>query len=50
MVGPHHASSITAVAAPLVTAGSDRKVLRTQRETWKAFVTAISRITGGEHA
>ena len=27
-----------------------RKVLRTQRETWKAFVTAISRITGGEHA
>ena len=27
-----------------------RKVLRTQRETWNAFVAAISRITGGEHA
>ena len=27
-----------------------RKVLRTQRETWNAFVAAIGRITGGEPA
>lgn len=27
-----------------------RKVLRTQRETWKTFVAAITRITGGEPA
>jgi transcriptional regulator len=27
-----------------------RRILRTQRETWKAFVAAIGRITGGEHA
>lgn len=27
-----------------------RKVLRSQRESWKQFVAAISRITGVEHA
>lgn len=27
-----------------------RKVLRSQQESWKEFVTAISRVTGIEHA
>jgi len=27
-----------------------RKVLATQRETWKTFVESVARITGGEHA
>jgi len=27
-----------------------RKVLATQQEGWKAFVAAINRVTGGEHA
>jgi DNA-binding PadR family transcriptional regulator len=27
-----------------------RRVLERQRRTWRAFVDAVSRITGGEHA
>jgi PadR family transcriptional regulator, regulatory protein PadR len=30
--------------------GEGRKVLARQRSTWEAFVGAINRITGGEHA
>jgi PadR family transcriptional regulator PadR len=30
--------------------GEGRKVLARQRTTWGAFVAAINRITGGEHA
>ena len=29
---------------------SGRKVLRDQRDTWQAFVAAMSRITGTQHA
>ena len=30
--------------------GEGRKVLRSQRESWKEFVAAIGRVTGVEHA